>query len=146
MIRRPPRSTLFPYTTLFRSRGAGRHAGRLGSGFLGGRPGRRAQGRGPLVSIVTPAGPAPAVADARAPGMERHATEPESRWRPLDQWLVNGLVVLLVLTQRIGIPMAETSISVAIPLAYLLIAVLVLRGSLGISRIRVELLMVGLAA
>src|SRR3712207_8726448 len=26
MIRRPPRSTLFPYTTLFRS--AGRHAGR----------------------------------------------------------------------------------------------------------------------
>src|SRR3712207_8341488 len=28
MIRRPPRSTLFPYTTLFRSprRGAGRHA------------------------------------------------------------------------------------------------------------------------
>src|SRR2546427_3347102 len=24
MIRRPPRSTLFPYTTLFRSRGAGR--------------------------------------------------------------------------------------------------------------------------
>src|SRR5437667_7637651 len=25
MIRRPPRSTLFPYTTLFRSRGAARH-------------------------------------------------------------------------------------------------------------------------
>src|SRR2546425_12249922 len=25
MIRRPPRSTLFPYTTLFRSAGAGRH-------------------------------------------------------------------------------------------------------------------------
>src|SRR5260370_9164652 len=32
MIRRPPRSTLFPYTTLFRSRGVGRRrvAGRLG--------------------------------------------------------------------------------------------------------------------
>src|SRR5258708_8182444 len=29
MIRRPPRSTLFPYTTLFRSRGAARHAQRL---------------------------------------------------------------------------------------------------------------------
>src|SRR2546425_4089863 len=27
MIRRPPRSTLFPYTTLFRSRGAGAPAG-----------------------------------------------------------------------------------------------------------------------
>src|SRR5437762_5655355 len=30
MIRRPPRSTLFPYTTLFRSRGAG--GGELGLG------------------------------------------------------------------------------------------------------------------
>src|SRR3712207_7538749 len=29
MIRRPPRSTLFPYTTLFRSRLLGRHAPRL---------------------------------------------------------------------------------------------------------------------
>src|SRR5256885_3570660 len=28
MIRRPPRSTLFPYTTLFRSRRGGRHGGR----------------------------------------------------------------------------------------------------------------------
>src|SRR3989337_3092631 len=28
MIRRPPRSTLFPYTTLFRSSGLGGHAGR----------------------------------------------------------------------------------------------------------------------
>src|SRR5260221_745252 len=33
MIRRPPRSTLFPYTTLFRSLLAG-----LGRGFLGERP------------------------------------------------------------------------------------------------------------
>src|SRR3989475_2677882 len=29
MIRRPPRSTLFPYTTLFRSRGIGRHEGEV---------------------------------------------------------------------------------------------------------------------
>src|SRR3712207_8950409 len=29
MIRRPPRSTLFPYTTLFRSRGESQVAGRL---------------------------------------------------------------------------------------------------------------------
>src|SRR2546426_9270336 len=29
MIRRPPRSTLFPYTTLFRSRAAQRGSGRL---------------------------------------------------------------------------------------------------------------------
>src|SRR5258707_8657728 len=30
MIRRPPRSTLFPYTTLFRSRGGGFRAGGVG--------------------------------------------------------------------------------------------------------------------
>src|SRR3712207_9480073 len=37
MIRRPPRSTLFPYTTLFRSRGGA---------AVGGRRGARAAGRG----------------------------------------------------------------------------------------------------
>src|SRR2546429_9158021 len=38
MIRRPPRSTLFPYTTLFRSvrSGARHHAGQGGFGALGG--------------------------------------------------------------------------------------------------------------
>src|SRR5688572_31102268 len=34
MIRRPPRSTLFPYTTLFRSA----RAGELAAGILGGLP------------------------------------------------------------------------------------------------------------
>src|SRR3712207_7645387 len=38
MIRRPPRSTLFPYTTLFRSR-----AGRAGGGALPGVASPRAQ-------------------------------------------------------------------------------------------------------
>src|SRR2546422_2714110 len=43
MIRRPPRSTLFPYTTLFRSRsgGLGHHRERRGSGLV-----RLAVGRG----------------------------------------------------------------------------------------------------
>src|SRR6266516_5653784 len=40
MIRRPPRSTLFPYTTLFRSRPGHPGAGRR-------RPGRQRQGMGP---------------------------------------------------------------------------------------------------
>src|SRR5256885_13839397 len=31
MIRRPPRSTLFPYTTLFRSRAGGRPVARVGA-------------------------------------------------------------------------------------------------------------------
>src|SRR5215467_16263162 len=34
MIRRPPRSTLFPYTTLFRSHGAGLHRDRTLAGCL----------------------------------------------------------------------------------------------------------------
>src|SRR5258707_5720688 len=38
MIRRPPRSTLFPYTTLFRSRGG--HAGGQGQGEVEGRDAR----------------------------------------------------------------------------------------------------------
>src|SRR5689334_24336663 len=37
MIRRPPRSTLFPYTTLFRSRGA--HDGAQQARVAGGQPG-----------------------------------------------------------------------------------------------------------
>src|SRR3712207_7583711 len=43
MIRRPPRSTLFPYTTLFRSRGRG--GGRQGGGRHRGLGGRRHRGR-----------------------------------------------------------------------------------------------------
>src|SRR3712207_7849591 len=35
MIRRPPRSTLFPYTTLFRSGGAHGHAGAVAAGDAG---------------------------------------------------------------------------------------------------------------
>src|SRR5256885_11009017 len=51
MIRRPPRSTLFPYTTLFRSRRDGerrpapaRHAGGLEVRPADGRPGQGAGG------------------------------------------------------------------------------------------------------
>src|SRR5689334_24605676 len=38
MIRRPPRSTLFPYTTLFRSSAPGGKPKRLAPGGIGGRP------------------------------------------------------------------------------------------------------------
>src|SRR2546427_6261770 len=41
MIRRPPRSTLFPYTTLFRSVGGAREDGRAGDGPEGGTGHRR---------------------------------------------------------------------------------------------------------
>src|SRR3712207_8348162 len=41
MIRRPPRSTLFPYTTLFRSRGRLRGGGRCERGPVDLRPAER---------------------------------------------------------------------------------------------------------
>src|SRR2546426_3430447 len=48
MIRRPPRSTLFPYTTLFRSRSLDRAPEQLGGRDAGERAGARARGlRGP---------------------------------------------------------------------------------------------------
>src|SRR2546429_4425862 len=47
MIRRPPRSTLFPYTTLFRSRRPGARRGtREGASARGRGGGRRARHRG----------------------------------------------------------------------------------------------------
>src|SRR5260370_23351847 len=64
MIRRPPRSTLFPYTTLFRSGGARRAAPRE---FISGL--RRIQAPGPE------AGAAPT---ARAPRSEEHTSELQS--------------------------------------------------------------------
>src|SRR2546426_7396825 len=50
MIRRPPRSTLFPYTTLFRSPPRSRRDGREREGW----PGRRARGRRGLRRGVAP--------------------------------------------------------------------------------------------
>src|SRR3712207_7972149 len=46
MIRRPPRSTLFPYTTLFRSRGAQAGAGHRRGGTQQADRGARADGEG----------------------------------------------------------------------------------------------------
>src|SRR2546429_6035207 len=70
MIRRPPRSTLFPYTTLFRSRSARRR--NLGAARRGARAHlveRDVLGR------LRPAGP-----DRRAPGRsEEHTSELQSR-------------------------------------------------------------------
>src|SRR2546430_17738331 len=62
MIRRPPRSTLFPYTTLFRSRpaewpagGDVRHGVRLHRRFDGGGGGGQRETRGWIVAMKTPA-------------------------------------------------------------------------------------------
>src|SRR5256885_6778281 len=71
MIRRPPRSTLFPYTTLFRSRGAR-------------RPGILAAGRGPQRRDGGAGGPAGAARILRDGGLrggprsEEHTSELQS--------------------------------------------------------------------
>src|SRR3712207_9008511 len=61
MIRRPPRSTLFPYTTLFRSaRGGG---GEDGPARAGGRAGEaHARVQAPAPQRPAPGGPVPAAA------------------------------------------------------------------------------------
>src|SRR2546422_6295263 len=78
MIRRPPRSTLFPYTTLFRSPWARHRSGSGRPAVLGGdaplAPGAPARVRGPPVAA------AGAAADRRnVPRSEEHTSELQSR-------------------------------------------------------------------
>src|SRR3712207_8064864 len=62
MIRRPPRSTLFPYTTLFRSRRAGRDGARL-------RPPGLGESRRHAPRLASAGGISPRRRAARAPGL-----------------------------------------------------------------------------
>src|SRR3712207_8496413 len=87
MIRRPPRSTLFPYTTLFRSRrpvGGARPAVASPHARGAARPGRarRAARRGPLAAAPARRGRG---RDARS---EEHTSELQSR-----QYLVCRLLL-----------------------------------------------------
>src|SRR3712207_8410532 len=68
MIRRPPRSTLFPYTTLFRSPAATRSS--AGGGVCG-----REDGAGKPAGLVL----------LLPPGMARVPPEPRDRDRPADR-------------------------------------------------------------
>src|SRR5947209_15333732 len=95
MSRRPPRSTLFPYTTLFRSQ----RLGRLGGELLRGRAVELGDELGRLVEVVRPdleelvadallqpAGEAPVVLGAGR--SEEHTSELQSR-----QYLVCRLLL-----------------------------------------------------
>src|SRR3712207_7480432 len=81
MIRRPPRSTLFPYTTLFRSR-SGLRAGRPG-GLGGAAPGGHRR-------VLRPAAGGGARRGRRGPRLrsEEHTSELQSR-----QYLVCRLLL-----------------------------------------------------
>src|SRR5256885_9826955 len=70
MIRRPPRSTLFPYTTLFRSKGAG--SSLYGSAALGG-----------VVNLITREIPLGFHARVRATG-SLFSNPPHDIWRFRD--------------------------------------------------------------
>ncbi len=89
------------------------------------------------VPLPTPAG-GPEVAEAAPPG--------DVHWGRTEHVLVGALVTALVLTQRIGIPVGDTSISVALPLSYAVIGVLASRRALAVGRLRLELLLVALVS
>src|SRR3712207_7325672 len=97
MIRRPPRSTLFPYTTLFRSAGGGR----LGGEVAVHRPAvHRAVGQ--RVRGAVPRARHPGVADAAQlpgdlPRSEEHTSELQSR-----QYLVCRLLLEKKKKQKIS--------------------------------------------
>src|SRR2546422_6545140 len=87
MIRRPPRSTLFPYTTLFRSRasarlGDPRHGVGCATYAPGAAPGRRGGTGGPLGTSRRMCGGPDLAAQvkSRRPGRsEEHTSELQSR-------------------------------------------------------------------
>src|SRR3712207_7025569 len=82
MIRRPPRSTLFPYTTLFRSPGRALQPGAAGAGER--RPAARRSGRDPGAEGA----PRRLAFGHGAPRSEEHTSELQSR-----QYLVCRLLL-----------------------------------------------------
>ncbi|PWJ56077.1 hypothetical protein SAMN06264364_10151 [Quadrisphaera granulorum] len=74
--------------------------------------------------------------------------QPVDEHRPnrTDLRIVSVFTVLLVLTNRIGVPAGETAISVGIPLAYIFSAVMIFRGVLRVDRLRGELYLLAVGA
>src|SRR3712207_7641537 len=87
MIRRPPRSTLFPYTTLFRSRRGRRALGRERGGAPG-RAGPAEGGRGKAERAEPRARPATSPRERNRRRSEEHTSELQSR-----QYLVCRLLL-----------------------------------------------------
>src|SRR3712207_8650246 len=85
MIRRPPRSTLFPYTTLFRSVGPGRSRHVQMRPAVPGRAGEGAQEQGGHDRTAADVGGVDHIGDPRS---EEHTSELQSR-----QYLVCRLLL-----------------------------------------------------
>src|SRR3712207_7794453 len=91
MIRRPPRSTLFPYTTLFRSREPARGQGQRGLRGMRQACGRSAEGGAlhrPRAAARGGRGPQAALRGRGAGRSEEHTSELQSR-----QYLVCRLLL-----------------------------------------------------
>src|SRR3712207_8755482 len=99
MIRRPPRSTLFPYTTLFRS---GRGGARAGVAVLLRRPDDHQARHRPAVRPGVPARPRPP--DRQRGRSEEHTSELQSRQYLVCRLLLekkkNALTIFTYMTYR----------------------------------------------
>src|SRR2546429_4511241 len=102
MIRRPPRSTLFPYTTLFRSSGFHQRVG-----LLPGSKSDRSEFRGPLP---------PCSERLLGPRSEEHTSELQSRLHLVCRLLLekkkNTPRTTLFITE---VPHAYTAVYIAVP-------------------------------
>jgi hypothetical protein len=71
---------------------------------------------------------------------------PEPGPEPVDRFTVATVatgLVLLVLLQRLGIPMGEAHVSLALPIGWGVVGLLILRGRVRLDRLRAELLLAG---
>lgn len=80
------------------------------------------------------------------PVVDPPASGGTSPWTRTDQRIVSTLVVLLVVTQRLGVPIAGTPIAIALPLTYAAVVALAVRRRLQVGRLRAEMLLLALAA
>src|SRR5256885_13263834 len=100
MIRRPPRSTLFPYTTLFRSRG--RHPDQCQEGADRGHPNQQAEHE------ATRPAPTAQHADDRANRSEEHTSELQSPCNLVCRLLLEIIICVLLLCFLATLPSSKT--------------------------------------
>lgn len=93
-----------------------------------------------------PAAPTPPLARSHAAPIRAPLAEERFPLERTDLRIVGTLVVLLVVTQRIGVPVGDTTVGVALPIAYALLGVLLARRRLTVSRLRAELYVLAIPA
>src|SRR3712207_8192667 len=97
MIRRPPRSTLFPYTTLFRSEGVPLGAGRRHPGV---GDDHRRHPEAHALEEPEARGPQPTGAEGEAARSEEHTSELQSRQYLVCRLLLEKKVIDLTVHRK----------------------------------------------